>query len=899
VTAGPGAREIRPWSPSATTPTARVSVAVAPDDTVATGPAAWASLDWPDLVTRLGAEAQSEVGRALCLELGDPAALASTAAEARRRMELVAEAAGVLANGLGFPGLGFLDVSPVLDAAMRGEVLGWVELRPVAELCDVAGDARRFFGAPAVEVAAGEPPGPPRTPLLAAWVEPIEPCTGLARRIRATFDPSGSVRDDVSPELARLRREREATSSRVRSEIERLMQDDSLAGLLQDRFWTIRQDRYVLPLKASAKSMGLGIVHDSSRTGETVFVEPSSVVELNNRVKLADLQIEHEIRRILEELSGAVADAGGALRDDLVVLGELDRICAMARLGVAYRGSPGVLVDDTFVDLRQARHPLLVLRAAARKPGFTVVPNDVELGASAARVLVISGPNAGGKTVYLKTLGLAALMARAGLLLPAAPGSRIGFFDHVLADIGDHQSVMGDLSTFSAHLANLGDILRVAASMAATAGTNGARALVLLDELMAGTNPDQGGALARATLEGLADLGERVLAVATTHADVLKAVAETDPRFENAGMEYDAAGLTPTFRVRIGVPGRSYALDIAARMGLPAAVLERARALAGTTTVALEEVIATLEAREAALGRETERLAEARALLEASTEDQRTAREALERRERELGRHARAAVELAVREAREAIRAIVRQAQEAGSARAAEAARQALATTAEAALRQLPSPPGPAGPLVGAQALVDALKVGARVRVPALGGATGAVVKPPDERGRLKVLVGKVTVDLHVSELGEAAEVGGPRGPSPAGGPAGAGVVAGVRRRPDLRRAEARATALAGTEPAAPPAEAASSDAIAWAIQNDRNTLDLRGRRADDVIDAVDTYLDRAALEDRSPVFIVHGHGTGALKKIVRAHLAASSYVRRWAPGAKGQGGDGVTVVEV
>jgi DNA mismatch repair protein MutS2 len=865
--------------------------AAVPDAPLAAGaPAAWASLDWPDLVTRLGAEAQSEVGRALCLELLDPAALASTAAEARRLMELVAEAAGVLATGLGFPGLGFLDVSPVLDAAMRGEVLGWIELRPVAELCDVAGDARRFFGAPVVEAAPGEPPAPPRTPLLAAWVEPIEPCAGLARRIRATFDPSGSVRDDVSPELARLRREREATSSRVRSEIERLMQDDSFAGLLQDRFWTIRQDRYVLPLKASAKSMGLGIVHDSSRTGETVFVEPSSVVELNNRVKLADLQIEHEIRRILEELSGAVAEAGGALRDDLVVLGELDRICAKARLGVAYRGSPGVLVDDTFVDLRQARHPLLVLRAAARKPGFTVVPNDVELGASAARVLVISGPNAGGKTVYLKTLGLAALMARAGLLLPAAPGSRIGFFDHVLADIGDHQSVMGDLSTFSAHLANLGDILRVAA---ATAATSGARALVLLDELMAGTNPDQGGALARATLEGLADLGERVLAVATTHADVLKAVAETDPRFENAGMEYDAAGLTPTFRVRIGVPGRSYALDIAARMGLPAAVLERARALAGTTTVALEEVIATLEAREAALGRETERLAEARALLEASTEDQRTAREALERRERELGRHARAAVELAVREAREAIRAIVRQAQEAGSARAAEAARQALATTAEAALRQLPSPPLREGAAAGALGGADALKVGARVRVPALGGAGGTVVKPPDERGRLKVAVGKVTVDLHVSELGEA-EAGGPRGPATGLG----GAQPAARRRPEIRRAEARAAALAGDQPGAA-AEAASSDAIAWAIQNDRNTLDLRGRRADDVIDAVDTYLDRAALEDRSPVFIVHGHGTGALKKIVRAHLAASSYVRRWAPGAKGQGGDGVTVVEV
>jgi DNA mismatch repair protein MutS2 len=874
--------------------------------------APWASLDWPDLVVRLAGEAQSDVGRALCLELARPSALAGTPDEARRRGDLVAEAAAALGAGRSFPGLAFIDVGPTLDAAARGEVLGWVELRPVAELCDVAGDARRFFRALHPEAApggardvGGDHPSASAsasaawflTPLLAEWVEPVEPCAALGRKIRATFDASGQVRDDVSPELGRLRREREATSSRVRSEIERLMQDEAWGGLLQDRFWTIRQDRYVLPLKASAKSMGLGIVHDSSRTGETVFVEPASVVELNNRVKLCDLHIEHELRRILEELSSEVASAAPALRDDLEVLGGLDRISAMARLGVAYRGSPGILVDDTFVDLRQARHPLLVLRAAAER-GFTVVPNEVVLGDGAARVLVISGPNAGGKTVYLKTLGLAALMVRAGMLVPAEPGSRIGFFDHVLPDIGDRQSVMGDLSTFSAHLANLGHILRVAETSAASGG---ARSLVLLDELMAGTNPDQGGALARATLEALADLGERVLAVATTHADVLKAVAETDPRFENAGMEYDAAGLAPTFRVRVGVPGRSYALDIATRMGLPPGVLARARALAGAGTVALEEVIATLEAREAALGRETDRLAAARAELEASTEDQRAAREALERRERELGRHARAAIELAVREAREAIRAIVRQAQEAGSARAAEAARLALAETAGAALRQLPV--GASTPDGGGVGVVAAarLRVGDEVRVPALG-AKGQVVKPPDDRGRLKVTVGKVTVDLHVSELGP--DAAGPRGSeAPPGSVRGGATDPSVtRRRPDIRRAEARAAALAGS-PAVPSGDGggagASGDAMAWAIQNATNTLDLRGRRADDVLDAVDTYLDRAALEDRSPVFIVHGHGTGALKKIVRAHLAASSYVRRWAPGGKGQGGDGVTIVEI
>jgi len=268
--------------------------------------------------------------------------------------------------------------------------------------------------------------------------------------------------------------------------------------------------------------------------------------------------------------------------------------------------------------------------------------------------------------------------------------------------------------------------------------------------------------------------------------------------------------------------------------------------------------------------------------MEASTDDQRTARAALERRERELAVHARAAVEVAVREAREAIRAIVRQAQEAGSARAAEEARVALATTAEAALRDLPPPPAPAPAPAAA-----ALTIGARVRLAALGTDV-TVAQLPDERGRLKVLMGKVTVGVHVSELaGQPAPVAKPAH-SPSAGPGGAGA------RKDIRRANARAAALAGDAPAPNPEES-----MAWAIPSAANTLDLRGQRADEVRDAVESYLDRAAMEDRSPVFIIHGHGTGALKKVVRDYLAASAYVRRFAPGGKGQGGDGVTVVEI
>jgi DNA mismatch repair protein MutS2 len=684
----------------------------------------------------------------------------------------------------------------------------------------------------------------------------LEPCRPLCTRIRETFDSAGAVRDSVSPELARLRREREALSAHVRSEIETLMQSEDYASVLQDRFWTVREDRYVLPLRASAKSLGLGIVHDTSRTGETVFVEPTVVVGLNNRLKLAELQIEREIRRILEELTRDVARAAPALRVNLELLARFDVIAAKARLGVGYRGEALEITDEPVITLRAARHPLLTLRAA--REGFRVVDNDVTLDGQPAKVLVVSGPNAGGKTVLLKTLGFAALLARAGMLVPADAGGRVGFFTAVLADIGDQQSVLGDLSTFSAHLANLSAILRYQ--------THGGAVLVLLDEIMAGTNPDQGAALARATAEALAERAG--LAVITTHYDALKALAEADPRFRNAGMEYDPERLLPTFRLRDGTPGRSYALDIATRMGLPEALLERARALAGGAHVGLEEVIASLEQRESDLSRVTEELAQARASLEERDEQQRVAVAALEKRERELGRHAREAIELAVREAREAIRAVVREAQQAGSARAAEAARARLDETARAALDAFPAPPPAATPAA------PALQPGARVFVPSLS-AEGRVLHAPDARGRVKVAVGALTLDVDVAELGGAVAKGAPAKPA---------------RSPS---SSSRAGAPVGN------GDAPQADMLALTRPSAANTLDLRGRRADDVEDEVVAYLDRAALEGRSPVFVIHGHGTGALRKIVREMVLRSPYVRRWAPGEKGQGGDGVTVIEL
>jgi DNA mismatch repair protein MutS2 len=794
-----------------------------------------AALDWDELGTRLAGVAESAAGKALCRELR----LARDPEEARRRMAEVAELAALLHAGETLPSLAAPEIEAALVAAEKGVVLGADEVRPVAVLTGIAEAARRFF-------LPGEgPPGSrrPATPDMTALADRLDPPVRLARTIDQTFDASGEISDDASPELARLRAERRALAEHARTAIETLMRAEDYASVLQDQFFTIRAERYVLPLKASAKSLGLGIVHDTSRTGETVFVEPTALVAANNRLKVVELDIRRESRRILEALTADVAAVAPALRAAAAILATLDARAAAARLAVGYRGNPVEILEEPLVDLRGARHPLLALSHQVDD----VVGNDLALGGGHPPLLVVSGPNAGGKTVLMKSVGLAALMARAGLLVAAERGSRIGFFDAVRAEIGDRQSVLGDLSTFSGHLASVGEIL--------TAPTTGPT-LILLDELMAGTNPDQGAALARATAETLAE--RPVLAIITTHYDSLKALGESDARFANAGMEYDLEHLRPTFRLVLGSPGRSYAFDIAARMGLPTELLDRARELAGASSVGLESAIARLEAREAALGQEAERLATAEAAASSTAEAQRSAAETLARRERELSRHVREAVEEAIAEARTEIRAVVRKAQEAGTSRAAEAGREELTRIAAEALAKLPPPETP-------PSAAATLVLGGRVFVERLG-AEGVVAQMPDARGRAKVTVGKLTVEVDVEELRPAA-----------GG----------------NRQAARAKAAATREAA--PAE----DALALVSPDVVPRVDLRGQSADDAIAAVEAALDRAALAGQSHVAIVHGHGTGALRKRVRAYLAESPYVARWAPGAPRQGGDGVSIVEL
>ncbi len=758
-------------------------------------------LDWPELLGRLAERAQSSRGAAVCASL----ALCDSPAEATARMALVTEMVSLLEVRESLPSLAFPDIEPHLAAVERGVPLGPEEFKQVVAFCEVGAAARRTFSDATDAVAR-----PGLDDIAAALGTHDE----LATRARQTFDASGEIRDSASPDLLRLRRERDSLGAHVRQEAERLLHSEEFAPYLQDQFVTLRADRFVLPLRASFKSMGLGIVHDTSRTGETVFVEPTAVVGLNNRLKVAEIEIRRECRRILEELAALVATAADGLRADGDILTQLDVLAAQARLSRAYGGAPVEIVDEPLVDARTLRHPLLALRATVEK--FAVTPNDVTLGQvagrSEARVLVISGPNAGGKTVLLKAVGLAALLARAGMHVPADPGSRVGFFHRVLADIGDQQSVLGDLSTFSAHLENLATILTQAAA------APNESLLVLCDELMAGTHPEQGAALARATLEALADC--HGLVIATTHYDSLKALTDGDARFRNAGMEYDLARLRPTFRLKDGLPGRSYALDIAARMGLPHAVLTRARGLLGGSAQGLEEVLRSLEAREQALGRASQALDDARSDLEQQAGDQRSAADQLGRRERELAASKRVAVDAAVREARDALAEIVREARRVRSGPALQAARQSLEQAAKTVTAGLPEPEA-----LDVQKLRDALATRA------LGVKSGAAKS----------------------------------------------------RYPQAKAA-----------PKAEPRRDAET-----VLQSRANSVDLRGMRADEALREMERYLDQAVLGSTETVFVIHGHGTGALRQVVREYLATSPYVERFRAGGAGEGGDGVSVVSV
>lgn len=791
-------------------------------------------LGWPTLVDHWVKRCATARGEAHVRGL----VLFDDAERARERVAEISEARALAARDARLPLGGISDVTPAIDRVRKAAALDAGELVAVATTGQALGRLRTHLREHAAVA-----------PRLAARGAELGDLGHVYHPILEAFDPDGKLVDHASDALGPLRRALASIRATLEQRMGALLTDERFAPYLQDVFYTQREDRYVLPVRTDGKGFVRGIVHGTSQSGQTLFIEPEEIVDLNNRAKLAEAEVQDEERRILAKFSGWVAEEADAFAAGAVIAEILDVIAAAAIIADDTVSAAPIIDDAPRIGLLHARHPLMLL--AERR----CVANDITVAAGVT--LLVSGPNAGGKTVALKTVGLAALMARAGLHLTAESGSVIGWFTDVRTDIGDAQSLEDDLSTFSGHMLNLRDLL-------ASAGPG---SLVLIDEIAVGTEPEQGAALAQAVLEALAARG--AMGLITTHYERLKALGATDPRFANASVGFDLGKLEPTFKLHLGSPGSSGALALAQRMGIAADVVERARDLMGPQVVKVEELLASVADQQ-------RRIEEERAALLAELEAMEAERHAA-RAEREVNRarldkqtrvaHGEAMAELkAARREIEEVRRQLRAKAELTLDDVRAATRQLAEPGAQVARhepkRQLPP---------GTPATADKLVPGAAVIVPRLGRAEVVQLQGDKVEVRVGAMraiapITEVLMDSHRS-----------------------------RRAEEIRRARDEAARPVDAAPPVVLVDGVPAGGRANA-RSAETTLDVRGHRADEAIAQLDRFIDESILAGRDALFVVHGHGTGALRTAIRQHLARHAGIDKHRAGEQGEGGDGVTV---
>jgi DNA mismatch repair protein MutS2 len=774
---------------------------------------------------------------------------AATEEEVATRLAEAGEAARLLSEGAPLPARDVPDVRASIDRVRASGALAGNELRGCAEALAAARSLRRFLSARGAALPALS---------AACATDPTldEPLAEIAR----CFDADGALSDRASPRLGELRSEYRASRARMLSRLEDLM--TRYESVVQDRFVTEREGRYVVPVRSDAHERFPGIVHATSSSGSTLFVEPRAVVPMGNRLKMLEAEVVREENAIQARLSSLLSDvlpSFEAAADALALADVLAAVAELARdIGLAF---PRV-ISEPRLDVRSLRHPLLLLDALPPREGrgaddaeavqARVVPSDVSI--EAGRAVIVSGPNAGGKTVALKAMGLSALMVRAGLPVACGEGSVVGVFEVVLTDVGDEQNIAKNLSTFSAHVRNLAGIL----------DETRRGALVLLDELAGGTDPREGEALAAGVLDSLCARGGAV--VATTHYEGLKALALADPRFQNGSVGFDLATMEPTFRLTLGIPGSSSALAVARRYGMPSTVIERAERFLSREDQSFETIVKGLEAERAAL--ELARRAAETREQEAEQAKVRLAAElesARDREKRTVSREAEALL-ASLRRAKDDLRAA--QAKLRGKKIDETALREASRAIDRVASQATLGGELESVTMRGDEAAVRApvrreqLKRGTKVYVPRLRAEAEVLELLPG--GGARVAVGPMKLTVTVEEIRAATSEPRPQVP---------------RDRASRPRAQE---------------EGQSFEAP---MQTRENTCDVRGLYTDDAVPFAMTFLDRALNQGLRVAFVIHGHGTGALRDAVRRELEQSPYVARFRPGETGEGGDGVTVV--
>ena len=781
------------------------------------------TLELPRVLELLAAQAATEEGKDRCRALRP-----FTDPDDVQRLQKETSAACSMIVLRGTPPLsGVRPVAASLQRADMGGALNTRELLDIAALLRCARSAKEY--------AAGE--GNAKT-CIDHLFSSLQANRYLEDRISGSILSEEEIADAASPELADIRRHIRASSSKVRDILQKLI-SSSQAKYLQESIITMRSGRYVVPVKSECKNEIPGLVHDVSGSGGTFFIEPMAVVKTNNELRELQSREEKEIERILRELSAECAAHKEDIAQDYDLLVLIDCIFARARLSDKLRCTEPRLAKKG-ITLRKARHPLLDPKKA--------VPNDLYLG-DQFDTLVITGPNTGGKTVTLKTIGLLTLMAQCGLHIPADDDSTVVVFDHVLSDIGDEQSIAQSLSTFSSHMVNIVGILAEC----------GPGSLILFDELGAGTDPVEGAALAAAIIESARERG--ALVCATTHYAELKVYAMTTKGVENASCEFNVETLAPTYKLLIGVPGKSNAFAISRRLGLPQAIIDKAAERINAENVRFEDVLTQLDRQRQQMEKEKD---EARKLRREMEESAKTAREYRERLEKEKAKaveKAQAEARAIIQEARDTADQVFaelnemrrRQEKEADwleqNQRRSDLRRQL--NEAEDALgshEELPPPP-PTRPAKAGDT-VELVKMGTRASVISV-----------NKDGSLQLQAGILKITAKQEEVRVVEDAGG-------GGKKQAIQIA--------QRAEHQLRSL-GASP----------------------EVDLRGMMTDEAILVLDRFLDSAVMGRLDTVTVIHGKGTGAVRKAVREHLKRSKYVKSFRPGRFGEGEDGVTVVEL
>lgn len=778
------------------------------------------SLEWPELLEHLAALARTESGKQAAHDL--PFNLSAEAI--RSSLERISEARYLLSEGH-LPDLaGLTELTGELNRARRGATLSGEELWRVLEIESVTHDLQQAVS----ELA-------PEIPVLAAEIEALATDADFLRRLSRSVGAEGEILDTASPTISALRRDVRARAEGIRKRLEEVLDSEKFRPFLQDTFFTLRENRYVVPLKMGAQAQIDGIVHDTSNTEKTVFVEPREVVEANNKLKMAERELSAEEDRIRAELTALVRERSDWIEANARYLMGFDLLLAKARLSNALGSSTPEPATGGTLRLYGLVHPLL--RLAGEGP----IPNDLELS-DTCRLFIVSGPNAGGKTVLLKALGLAALMLKAGLPVPAAAGSAMPVFGDVFADIGDPQSIAEHLSSFSGHAFRVTAILQDA----------GPDSLVILDEIMAGTDPAEGAALARALLEHFEQ--SVALTAVSTHFDEIKALGAAEGVERVVGsMQVDPRSRRPIYRLEPGTSGRSLAFEAAAQVGLPAEILDRARSFLSPEQRRAMSLLENLDAEKERLADLQEAARGAEAL--AGQEKHQYQRKLNELREREKRAMLTEYGELReeISRVREELKRLRRQARIA----AAQSAPEELELTLHRADELAAKAAGHAE--TGAdREPVDWSRAHPGDVVKLSGSRQQAtLLELPDQKGLARIEVGGIRMEVKADRL-----VSAPRG------------------------AEAPATAK--------PFEHSAS--VQAATESTSPVLDLRGQRGEEAIEELERFLDRALISHLREVRVIHGHGDGILKKLVRDYLRDSEYAISYRPGERAEGGDGVTV---